>query len=151
MVDYYYPYENSHNVKEVIPPELACVSLGVVSKEGRLCGGKPRCHPMAITVHHTCLLILIFSWVFREGLSHLRVVIARSLFLFSTFIFGDTFLLLFKGFFVVFFFSEPPAANMFNNQPQQSPWQMSLKTDGSIERQQLKMEGNLNQSRRWGF
>lgn len=71
MVDYYYPYENSHNVKEVIPPELACVSLGVVSKEGRLCGGKPQCHPMAITVHHTCLLILIFSWVFREGLSPL--------------------------------------------------------------------------------
>lgn len=104
MVDYYYPYENSHNVKEVIPPELACVSLGVVSKEGRLCGGKPQCHPMAITVHHTCLLILIFSWVFREGLSHLRVVIARSLFLFSTFIFGDTFLLLFKGFFCCFFF-----------------------------------------------
>ena len=38
---------------------------------------------------------------------------------------------------------------MFNNQPQQSPWQMSLKTDGSIEKQQLKMEGDLNQSRRY--
>jgi hypothetical protein len=27
---------------------------------------------------------------------------------------------------------------------------MGLEADGSIEKQQLKMEGNLNQSRRWG-
>lgn len=69
MVDYHYPYENSHKVKEVIPPELACVSLGVVSKETLWWEA-----PVPPNVHYCpphLFIYINFLLGFREGLSPL--------------------------------------------------------------------------------